>query len=245
MGDYSADFFRWYAGDSRHTAEVVVPLIIDLLHPDSAIDIGWGTGEWLAVMREHGVDNILGIDGDWIPQDQLCIPTERFLSIDLRRGFHLDRTFALAICAEVAEHLPAEAADGLVSGLTRAAPVLMFSAAIPGQGGTGHINEQWPGYWLNRFAIHDFVPVNYLRPRLWNDPRVAPYLAQNLILLVSRARLAADDRLRAKFESNRHLPMDVVHPAVYLNSLTQLARQRLPRLLLTVARFAKRVVVPR
>lgn len=193
MGDYSAGFFQWLACDSRQSAEVVVPLIVDLLHPDSVVDVGCGTGEWLAVMREHGVDDILGIDGDWIPQDQLCIPTERFLGMDLRRGFHLQRTFALAICVEVAEHLPADAADGLVSGLTWAAPVLIFSAAIPGQGGNRHVNEQWPGYWLSRFAIHDFVPVDYLRPRLWNDPRVAPYLAQNLMLLVSRARLAGDD----------------------------------------------------
>src|SRR5579862_3100091 len=65
----------------------------------------------------------------------------------LDRPFNLGRSFDLAMSFEVAEHLPPDAAKGFVDSLTRLAPLVLFSAAIPFQGGVGHINEQWPEYW--------------------------------------------------------------------------------------------------
>jgi hypothetical protein len=61
------------------------------------------------------------------------------------------RTFDLAICLEVAEHLPPEAAEGFIDSLTRLAPVVLFSAAITFQVGNQHLNGQWPDYWATLF----------------------------------------------------------------------------------------------
>src|SRR6202022_1127194 len=159
MADCSATFFEGLGRESRLAASAVVPFLIDLLQPRSVVDVGCGTGEWLAIFRQHGVEDVLGIDGDWIPSDQLRIPASQFQRMDLRQGIQTGRTFDLAVCVEVPEHLPDGAGDALIAGLTRLAPVTLFSAAIPQQGGTGHVNEQWPTYWLERFAKHEYVPV--------------------------------------------------------------------------------------
>jgi hypothetical protein len=52
--------------------------------------------------------------------------------------------FDLALCLEVAEHLPAAAGDSLVRRLASVGARILFSAAIPGQGGRNHVNEKWP-----------------------------------------------------------------------------------------------------
>jgi hypothetical protein len=65
---------------------------------------------------------------------------------------------------EVAEHLSGKAGACLVHTLTQAAPLVMFSAAVPGQRGSHHINEQWPGYWRSLFTDEGFRLFNPIRP---------------------------------------------------------------------------------
>ncbi len=64
----------------------------------------------------------------------------------------LEGTFDLAYCFEVAEHLPELMGKSLVHFLSQTAPCVVFTAAHPGQGGTGHINEQPKSYWIDCFA---------------------------------------------------------------------------------------------
>jgi SAM-dependent methyltransferase len=60
----------------------------------------------------------------------------------------------LAYCIEVAEHLPPELGDRLVAFVAALGPRVLFTAATPGQGGQGHVNEQPREYWITRFAGH-------------------------------------------------------------------------------------------
>ena len=66
-----------------------------------------------------------------MPREQLRIAPQDFQVQDLRRSFRLERRFDLALCLEVAEHLPAKAADAFVASLVELAPVVVFSAAMP------------------------------------------------------------------------------------------------------------------
>ena len=187
MKPYSDEWFRARKQATRRSAEVIASFVRDVVRPTSIIDLGCGTGSWLAAF---GVDDSLGVDGDWVSRSQLEFPEEHFRTHDLTRPLVLDRTFDLALSVEVGEHLPAEAADVLVESLSRLAPVILFSAAIPYQGGTGHVNPQWPAYWADRFRSREYVPCDVIRPRFWCHPEVRFAHAQNLILYVRSGDLS-------------------------------------------------------
>lgn len=111
---------------------------------------------------------------------------------------------------EVAEHLHPHQAPGLVGLLAGLADAVVFSAAIPHQGGEHHVNEQWPDYWAGLFAAQGFGCFDLLRPALWRHPEVDWWYAQNL-LVFARAGSAAEAALRR--HGRPGMPMRLVHPA--------------------------------
>jgi SAM-dependent methyltransferase len=92
----------------------------------------------------------------------------------------------LAYCIEVAEHLPAELGDRLVAFLAATAPLVLFTAAHPGQGGQGHVNEQPREYWIDRFATGGmtYLPdqTGRLRAALEQHLHHGPWIAQNAMV---------------------------------------------------------------
>jgi SAM-dependent methyltransferase len=223
---YTSEYFALYRPGSRQSAEVILPLVFDYARPRSVIDFGCGLGAWLAVARAHGVPDICGVDGAWVSPAELEIPAASFVAWDLTKPFKPDRRFDLAVCVEVAEHLPRQSAKALVSSLVAAAPVVLFSAAIPGQGGVEHFNEQWPDYWATLFRAFDFVPIDCFRPALWLDERVEASYRQNLLLYVERALLPKlGDQARTGPLSDD--PMPLVHPRVFELAVSH-ARAQLP-----------------
>lgn len=75
------------------------------------------------------------------------------------------------------------------------APVSLFSAAIPRQGGVRHLNEQWPSYWVGLSADHGMIPIDCIRPVVWDDPDVEWRYVQNTLLFVDETRLRDHSRL--------------------------------------------------
>jgi SAM-dependent methyltransferase len=238
---YTPGFFAAHRAGSQASARRILPIICDWVDPASIVDVGCGTGEWLGVASALGIERLTGIDGAHLDDTSPTVPVEAFRQWDLTRP--LDRSFAshdLAICLEVAEHLPAEAADTLVDSLSRLAPVVLFSAAIPHQTGTGHVNEQWPAYWAERFARQGFLPFDVIRSRIWDDSSVEWWYRQNLMLYIRDTwihdRPALAERLGAPGE-----PRALVHPECFLAAndrlrsrrslLAALVRQTLDRLM--------------
>ncbi len=196
MTIYDDEFYGRHRSGSRNSAEVIVPIIIELVSPKSVVDVGCGIGTWLSVFEKSGIRDFLGLDGDYINPQQLLISLSQFRAVDLAKPFEVGRKYDLAISLEVAEHLPEQAAGAFVDLLTRLAPVVFFSAAIPFQGGTGHINEQWPGYWARHFARNDFVAIDVVRPKVWDNERVEFWYAQNALIFASRECTASKLPLR-------------------------------------------------
>jgi glycosyltransferase involved in cell wall biosynthesis len=227
---YTKVFYKQLKDGARRSAEVIVPLVLQLIPVRSVLDVGCGDGSWLSVFQEFGVKDILGIDGDYVTRDILQIPANHFLAVDLTKPFNIGRVFDLAISLEVAEHLPAHCASGLVASLTQQAPVILFSAAIPMQGGAHHINEQWPDHWAELFREHNYLPVDCIRKRVWQDDLVECWYAQNTLLFVQSRFLESNAALQAEFERTNLNQLCLVHPKQYraLETVVRAQQARLP-----------------
>lgn len=190
-----------YAEDtSSPSARGVVPMVIELIHPTSVLDVGCGRGAWLRAFIANGVTKVVGLDGDYIKTSTLLIPADRFRSTDLGSKFEVPpERFDLATCLEVAEHLPERHAKYLVEKLTSAAPQVLFSAAPPGQWGGGHINCKPLSYWRRIFEEIGFRTLDPFRPRIRDDRSVAWWYRQNLVMFASPDAIAANPAL-AKWE---------------------------------------------
>ena len=216
----SLDYADWLSG-SLESARVVVPLVVEAVSPRSVVDVGCGIGSWLVAFQEAGVEDVLGVDGPWVDPAQLLFPQERFVVADLREPLDLGRRFDLALCLEVAQILPPEVAEQLVHGLAALADVVLFGAAIPGQGGTGHHNEQWPSYWAGLFDASGYAASDPFRVRIWNEPDVKWWFAQNLVCF---ARPKAIARLPV-LEQAAGTPLPLVHPGCLAEANARAAAQ--------------------
>jgi SAM-dependent methyltransferase len=179
---YERDYFVSRQHGWTVSAAAVAERLLHLFPIRSVVEVGSGTGNMLAAFRARGVDDVLGLDGPNVPRDLMCIPAAQVRAWTLSQLAPLERRFDLACSLEVGEHVPTEAAGDFVRMLVAAAPLAMFGAAIPGQGGPAHINEQRQSWWAARFERHGYVPVDCIRPAVWNVPDIEWYYAQNILV---------------------------------------------------------------
>jgi SAM-dependent methyltransferase len=222
---YDDRYFDEIAEGSLSSAKVIVPYLLELLQPKSVLDVGCAEGAWLSVFREAGIVDYLGIDGEHVDRDRLKIEKDKFVATNLENGFSLGRRFDLVVCLEVAEHLAVEAADRLVSSLVTHAPFVVFSASIPFQDGTGHVNEQWPLYWVEKFSRHGYAPLDCIRAKVWRDSRVRWWFAQNMIIYADAGAVEHNARLLQWLGSRSEEPLPLVHPELLIHK-EKLLRQR-------------------
>jgi SAM-dependent methyltransferase len=223
---YGDSFFDLHEQGARASARAAIPEVFHFVHPASVVDVGCGVGQWLVEFKAAGVNDYLGIDGDYVNRQRLLIEPERFLPKDLSQPLAIDRRFDLAVSLEVAEHLPESSAADFVASLVRLAPVVLFSAAIPYQWGDGHVNEQWPEYWREKFLQCGYVVADCLRRRLWDKADVKHWYCQNLFFYVDRTRINEYPQLaRVVRREGEGPPLSLVHPTQYLNVVQHLIKQ--------------------
>jgi SAM-dependent methyltransferase len=210
---YDKSFFDQLEPGVRSSASVVVPLLVEMFSPQSLVDVGSGVGMWAAEFLRAGVPDVIGLDGDYIDRSALEIPRDRFVPANLEEPLDLGREFDMVVSLEVAEHLPESSARTFIGSLTRLGPVVVFSAAIPGQGGTHHVNERWPEYWVELFREQGFRAHDPLRRTLWNDGRVAHCYRQNLLVFVRDGHPVNWPRDAGDCSPNP--AFGVVHPELY------------------------------
>ena len=208
-----------------YTAERVLRLVYDKIKVRSVLDVGCGRGLWLAVAAELGATETIGIEGPWIEAQSTYIALDHILTRDLELGFDLNRSFDLVMSIEVGEHLSAVAAETFVTSLVRHGDFILFSAAVPFQPGTGHINCQFPDYWAGLFAKHGYLPVDFIRRAVWNDNGMHVWIRQNVLAFVSPKFLLKNPWARETASSSG--PLSIVHPELFTALIrTRLAERR-------------------
>jgi cyclopropane fatty-acyl-phospholipid synthase-like methyltransferase len=196
-----------------YAAERVLRLVYDKIKVGSVLDVGCGRGLWLAVAAELGATETIGIEGPWIEAQATYIGLDHIVTRDLELGFDLNRSFDLVMSIEVGEHLSAAAAETFVTSLVRHGDFILFSAAIPFQPGTGHINCQFPDYWASLFAKQRYYPVDFIRRVIWNDRSMHMWIRQNVLAFVSPEFLLRNPWARETASSSG--PLSIVHPELF------------------------------
>lgn len=161
---------------------LIVPILLDLFHPKSVIDVGCGIGNWIKKFEEHCVSDVIGIDGVHLNKALFLPSPEKLLLMDLEKPIHLERKFDLAICLEVAEHLAKGAAGDLVRSLCALSDIIVFSAAVPGQDGQNHVNENWPSFWKEKFESNGYHFNDIIRPIIWKNESIKYWYKQNMFI---------------------------------------------------------------
>jgi SAM-dependent methyltransferase len=198
---YDDAFFDRHESTSLRSARVVISELARLLSFQSVVDVGCGRGAWLSVFREYGATTTVGYDGDYVDDSRLLITRDEFHVANFERDCAIAGSFDLAVCLEVVEHITRKASTRLIRSLCDVAPVVLFSAAIPGQGGTHHINEQWPEYWRDVFNKYGFLRVDPLRRVIYSARGVAPWYKQNLFVFVKEGELGSYPELQREYLS--------------------------------------------
>jgi SAM-dependent methyltransferase len=237
---YTREFYEQGQVSSLRAAREVIPIVLELFRPRSVIDVGCGVGPWLAVFKEYGIEDILGVDGDYVDRSMLQIPETQFISFDLEQPFETGRQFDLVVSLEVAEHLPRESAKTFVDSLTKLGPIILFSAAMPFQGGTHHVNEQWPEYWAEYFREKGYIVVDCIRSKIWRNENVSWWYSQNILVFAKPTQLERHPLLAREVERTFVSQLSIVHPCNYLAKVESLnpSNLKLKKLLSLLAEVA-------
>lgn len=192
---------------NTQSAEQVMPILMEKFNPASLLDVGCGNGSWMQVAAKLGMVDMLGIDAQGPEQEKWPLKINQFQPVNLQEPFDLKRRFDMVLCLEVAEHLPDESAAVLIECLVRHSDLIIFSAAIPRQGGYMHINEQPPGYWQKFFNQLGYHTYDDIRPLIWDNEKIHWWYRQN-IFIAQKATISQG-------RPNENI-LFLVHPSNYL-----------------------------
>ncbi len=214
-------------GGSIQSSALLVPIILELTGPiKSVVDIGGGTGAWLREFQRAGVPDVRLFDSRTV-EPHLVVPRECFTPLNLENELPGPTRADLAISLEFAEHVTKDRSEPLVHWLTSTADIVLFSAATIGQGGTFHVNEQFPIFWLDLFRARGFKRRDVIRERIIKNPSIEWWYRQNMFFFVKdgcQLATTADDFLPEEFSIiYRNVEISREHPR-----LKTLLRQLLP-----------------
>lgn len=190
MKKYNSRFYNSVSQRGATAAQIVANTISKSIKPMSIIDIGSGEGIWLNTMAKKfpSVKKLTAIDlqnhdTSYLQELQNLNAAFEFKAQNFEISTQLPgSSYDLAICLEVLEHLNKHSAEKLAIEISDKCSLLIFSAAMKGQGGTHHINEQPLEYWVNLFTSLGYVPLDVLRPALTKNADVANYYKYNMLI---------------------------------------------------------------
>lgn len=150
-------FLAFHRAALRNAPKFADAVLAEFPHIKSIADVGCGSGGYAAEFHRRGLRTVTcersprgrkyatqqGLDCQFF---DLAFPD---ITV---KGLPVDLTYSL----EVAEHIPSSLAEAFVTFLTEASHSVVLSAAPPGQGGQGHINEQPQSYWIAKFDARGF-----------------------------------------------------------------------------------------
>lgn len=168
-------------------AKEIIPFLRQHFNINSIIDIGCGRGGFLKAAVEIGIDNVIGVDGNYVKN--LIMPKERFIAWNLEEEFKYSRKMDLVVSLEVAEHIGEQYAYTFINTLINLGDLILFSAAQKGQGGINHVNEQPLSYWESKFKKKGFIKhSNIINDFIKDKEHISQWYRKNSILYIKKVK---------------------------------------------------------
>lgn len=230
---YSNSFYNKVASRANIASQISANVISGLINVKTLADIGCGSGIWARnfCLKLKEIETIYALDLElpervylddtFMSRYQVHHVAQNLDSLPLLPFHEVD----LTICLEVLEHLEFETGKKLITEFGAKTKYLLFSAAIPGQGGTHHINERPYEYWYSQLRENGFIPFDVIRPKLKGQD-VPSYYRYNIIFWINTSKVT-DKEIEAigvntdeSFVSNpidiRPLPVKIKYKLVSL-----------------------------
>lgn len=218
--EYEQMSMRMVGANNLSSAEIIVPMLIELINPKSVIDIGCATGVWLSQFQKQNI-SITGVDGNWVKNHKSFINKRDIVYYDFEsnKNFPINTTYDLAICLEMAEHVSRKMSDKLISILTSLSDVIYFSAATPNSGGRHHVNERWQSYWCKKFKEQNYILIDAIRPKIFTNKKCCYFYAQESFIYINKNKIR-EFPLLSKYIRDDVL-LDIVHPELFMNQIVK------------------------
>ena len=212
---YSDDYYKIHERGAIRSAENILSFLYDNLKFNTIVDFGCGTGCWISVARKRFNTKVLGVD--FHNCTNLLIDENEYMCADLTKPLYFECSFDLVISLEVAEHIEELNTNIYLDNLCSAGKRILFSAALPRQGGTGHVNEKQLSYWVEQFAYREYFALDVIRPYFWDCEDVEIWYRNNSMLFVDKAIFHETVSL---FENYPPIT-DIIHPKMLLRILNR------------------------
>ena len=204
---YSPSFYKNRTANTSEASNIILKNISkSLYNVNSVFDIGCGSGAWLETAVDiFKPDMLTGLEGEWLPQEIINKVIKKNIAIkvgNLNSELFLSNVTEcdLIICLEVLEHLQENTVKFICNHIFNKARYILFSAALPFQGGNGHITEKPLSFYVELMNKNGYGCNNKLRELIWTNNKIPYWYRQNIVLFEKGA------------ENNMSLPIDIVHP---------------------------------
>lgn len=182
---YNDDFFLWHKTHVHEMEKKAGKMLAEIYGLESLVDFGCGIGSFLEGAHEANVI-IQGYEiGGNFAKKYTSEAIHEYINFDVDITNEMNvNGFDCSMCIEVAEHIEHDNSEQLIKNLVKGAHMCIFTAAPPGQEGTGHINLCPKSFWIDLFALNGMnyreQKTNILK-KLWVG--VAPdYIVKNLMV---------------------------------------------------------------
>lgn len=182
---YDEDFFLWHKIHAREYSIRNMDWYIEKFKPFSVVDFGCGIGSYLESCFNHEIP----FGGIEISEHALTyMPAVVQMCVDISdctEDFGQIGRFHTVLSFETAEHIEPSSTNQFILNLVNATGKrLLFTAAPPGQEGTGHINCRPKQFWIDEFSKHlTYKPeLSDEIAAIWGLQGAPWYIVNNLIV---------------------------------------------------------------
>lgn len=222
---YNEEFYNLNRAESYNSARIVLDIFKNFFMPTSVFDLGCGAGTWLRAWQDLGVKDIYGIDANTMDEAALLVPREKIKIIDFENESLEIKKFDLAMSLECLEHISENRELCAVETLTSCADIILFSAAVPMQAGTNHINCRPLQYWVDIFSSKGFSCYDFIRPEcIKHALPVAPWYVQNILVFAKNEKCSL---LESKGANPVQQPVMFYHTKIFDDIITMTNNKKL------------------